>query len=259
MEDAGQKLKRVRERLGLKYRDVEEASQKIAARHASEEFSIALSRLSDIENKGTAPSLFRLYSLCVIYRIEISEVLLWYGLPLSSLASDIARLELERTHPVAVDLSGGVLQLPVSLDPGFDPERTTHLTRAIQRWGVMPLMLFSHLDLKSLRYGYIGTADYMMYPLLQPGALVVLDEGKKRVATGPWSHESQRPIYFLEHRDRYLCAWCSLKEGTLIVQPHPASGSDPEVYSYPEEIEIIGQVIGIAILLDPARRRRSGS
>jgi transcriptional regulator with XRE-family HTH domain len=256
MEDAGQKLKRVRERLGLKYRDVEEASQKIAARHANDEFAIALSRLSDIENKGTLPSLFRLYSLCVIYRIEISEVLAWYGLPLASMASDIARVDLERTHQVSVDVSDAVLQLPVQLDPGFDPNRTTHLTRAIQRWGVMPLMLFAHLDLKSLRYGYIGTLDYMMYPILQPGALVVLDEGKKRITSGPWSDETERPIYFLEHRDRYLCAWCTLRGDTLIVQPHPASGSDPEVFSYPDEIEVIGQVVGIANLLDPARRRR---
>ncbi len=256
MEDAGQKLKRVRERLGLKYRDVEEASQKLATRHNNDEFVIALSRLSDIENKGTLPSLFRLYSLSVIYRIEISEVLIWYGLPLASIPSDIARTDMERTHRVSVDVADGVIQLPVQLDPGFDPSRTTHLTRAIQKWGVMPLLLFAHLDLKSLRYGYIGTLDYMMYPLLQPGALVVLDEGKKRIATGPWSHESERPIYFLEHRDRYFCAWCALRDGTLIVQPHPASGSDPEVFSYPHEIEVIGQVVGIATLLDPGRRRR---
>ena len=66
----------------------------------------------------------------------------------------------------------------------IDANKTTHLTRAIQRWGLMPLMLFNHLDLKSLRYGYIGTGDYMMYPLLQPGALVVLDESKKRIVSG---------------------------------------------------------------------------
>ncbi|MEO8025724.1 MAG: helix-turn-helix transcriptional regulator [Bryobacteraceae bacterium] len=256
MEDAGQKLKRVRERLGLKYRDVEEASQRIAAHHQNDEFTIALSRLSDIENKGTIPSFFRLYSLCAIYRIEVLEVIAWYGVPVKSLPSDIARIELERTNLVSVDISDGVMQLPVLLDPGFDPSKTTHLTRAIQRWGVMPIMLFNHLDLKSLRYGYIGTDDFTMYPILQPGALVVLDEGKKRIATNTWLHESDRPIYFLELRDRYICAWCSLKDGTLIVQPHPSSGCDPEVFAYPDEIEVIGQVIGLATLLDPARRRR---
>ena len=68
MEDAGQKLKRVRERLKLRYRDVEEASQRIAQRQKNDEFAIALSRLADIENKGTVPSLYRLYSICAIYR-----------------------------------------------------------------------------------------------------------------------------------------------------------------------------------------------
>ena len=79
MDDPGQKLKRARERLNLRYRDVEEASVRIAERHANDEFSIALSRLSDIENKGTVPTIYRLYSLCAIYRLDFHEVLEWYG------------------------------------------------------------------------------------------------------------------------------------------------------------------------------------
>src|SRR5215470_9462326 len=78
MEEAGQKLKRARERLNLRYRDVEEASNQIAARHNNDEFVNALSRLSDIENKGTVPTIYRLYSLCTIYRLDIFEVLEWY-------------------------------------------------------------------------------------------------------------------------------------------------------------------------------------
>ncbi len=65
MEDAGRKLKQARERLNLRYRDVEQASLRIAERHKNDEFAVALSRLADIENKGTPPSLYRLYSLCV--------------------------------------------------------------------------------------------------------------------------------------------------------------------------------------------------
>ena len=64
MEEAEQKLKRARERLNLRYRDVEEASNQIAARHNNDEYVIALSRLSDIENKGTVPTIYRLYALC---------------------------------------------------------------------------------------------------------------------------------------------------------------------------------------------------
>src|SRR5579864_4914372 len=93
MEDAGQKLKRVRERLNLRYRDVEEASNQIAARHNNDEFVIALSRLSDIENQGTVPTIYRLYSLCTIYRLDINEVLGWYGVPMDSIAADAAGVQ----------------------------------------------------------------------------------------------------------------------------------------------------------------------
>src|SRR6476646_2535754 len=88
MEDAGQKLKKMRERLNLRYRDVEEASARIAARHDNDEFAVALSRLADIENKGTIPSIFRLYSLCAIYRLDISEVIGWYGISLGMIPAD---------------------------------------------------------------------------------------------------------------------------------------------------------------------------
>src|SRR5450631_489849 len=74
MDEAGQKLKKIRERLNLRFRDVEEASLKIAARRNNDEFIVALSRLADIENKGTIPSIYRLYSLCAIYRLDLPEV-----------------------------------------------------------------------------------------------------------------------------------------------------------------------------------------
>ena len=69
MERPGEKLRHARERLQLTYRDVVEASQQIARRRNSEEFAVALSRLADIENKGTLPTIYRLYTLCAIYRL----------------------------------------------------------------------------------------------------------------------------------------------------------------------------------------------
>ena len=72
MERPGDRLKRVRERLKLTYRDVEKASHQIALRRGSEEFAIALSRLADMENKQTVPSIYRIYSLSAIYRRRIA-------------------------------------------------------------------------------------------------------------------------------------------------------------------------------------------
>jgi transcriptional regulator with XRE-family HTH domain len=261
MEEAGQKLKRTRERLNLRYRDVEEASQRIAEMHRNDEFVIALSRLADIENKGTVPTPYRLYSLCAIYRLDYLEVLEWYGVDLAGLAGDSVRAaNIERTHPIGfVPDDRGEVLLPLSLDPGIDLRRTTYLSRMIQRWGRLPLMLLNGLDLKDHRYGFVGTDDWRMYPILQPGSLVLIDETKRKIGEAGWSNDFERPIYFFEHRTGYACCWCNLTDDRLLLQPHPASLCNPEIFAYPDEIEVLGQVTGVAMRLDLAKRRRTRS
>jgi len=125
MVEAGQRLRRARERLNLKYRDVEQASQLIAERRGNTEFVIRISRLSDIENQGTVPSIYRLYSLCCIYRLDITEVLGWYNVPLESMAADASLIQIEKTHGISFNPDAGAeAMLPISLDPGIDLRRT---------------------------------------------------------------------------------------------------------------------------------------
>jgi len=255
MEEPGQKLKRARERLNLRFREVEEASTKIARRHNNDEFIVALSRLADIENKGTIPSIYRLYALCAIYRLDLPEVLSWYGIPLDGVPGDADVIEHGRTHLVGFRPEDGEVQLPIALDPGLDLSRTAFLSRLIQQWGTVPLTLLSNIDLRNYRYGYIGTEDWSMFPLIPPGSLVVIDDSKRKIATSGWTSEFDRPIYFLEHREGYVCGWCSMSDGRLIVQPHPASNCDVESYAYPNEIEVVGQVTRIAMTLDAGHRR----
>src|SRR5207302_5175555 len=121
---------------------------------------------------------------------------------------------------------------------GIDLTKTVFLSRLIQRWGKLPLMLLNSVDLKSYRYGLIGTEDWYMHPIIRPGALVVIDETRRRIATSGWATEFERPIYFLEHRDGYACGWCVLRDARLTIQPHPSSMCDPESFDYPAEIEI---------------------
>jgi transcriptional regulator with XRE-family HTH domain len=256
-EDAGQRLKRARERLNLRYRDVEEASLRIAQNHHNDEFSVALSRLADIENKGTVPSIYRMYSLCAIYRLDMAEVLEWYGVDLGAMGADANSIEIERTHMIGFEAGvHGEAVIPLSLDPGLDVRRTTFLSRMIQRWGKLPLMLLNGFNVKAHRYGFIGTEDWSMYPVLQPGSLVLIDETRRKIATSGWANEFERPIYFIEHRSGYSCGWCSVSDQQLVLQPHPSSQCHPEVYAYPGEVDVIGQVIGVAMRLDPSRRRR---
>lgn len=256
MEEAGQRLKRVRERLNLRYRDVEEASVRIAQRHNNDEFMLGLSRLSDIENKGTVPTLYRLYSLCAIYRLDPYEVLGWYGVDFTTLISDSVLIEIEKTHTLEFHPgSFGDVRVPLSLDPGIDIRKTTFLSRMIQRWGRIPLILLESIDTRRHRYAFIGTEDWFMYPLLTPGSLVLIDETKRVVVNSGWTNEFERPIYFVERRDGYACGWCDQTSDSLILQPHPASMCAPAVLGL-EEVDIIGQVTGVAMHLDRAKKRR---
>lgn len=86
----GQQLRTVREQLGLTMRDVEAASARLAARHNNADFVIALSRLSDIETKGVVPNIYRLYSLAAVYRRDMHEILSWFGIDTSQLASEVS-------------------------------------------------------------------------------------------------------------------------------------------------------------------------
>lgn len=260
MDDAGQRLRRARERLNLRVREVEQASQRIAEKYHNLEFVVLINRISEIENRGLVPSLYKLYSLCAIYRLDFSEVLEWYGIDLASMPADALFTEVARTHAVGFhEPQHGDVTVPLSLDPGVDLRRTTYVSRMIQRWGKLSLMFLAGLEPKDHRYGFIGTDDWFMYPLLQPGSFVVIDETRRKIQNDGWTSEFDRPIYFLEHRDGYVCGWCSVNENRLIMVPHPGSGEVPLVFSLLSDVDVIGQVVGVAMRLDQARRRRARS
>jgi transcriptional regulator with XRE-family HTH domain len=255
VDSPGRRLRKTRERLDLKYRDVEEASLEIARRHDNQEFSVGLSRLADIENRGTVPSLYRLYSLCAIYGLSLSDVLSWYGVQLSELAVDAAKLNLRGTRMLDVNPPGTTaVELPLDVRAELDLSKTLYLSPLVKCWGMVPVTLLGALDLRRTRYAFIGTEDWSMYPIIAPGSLVQIDETKKEIAEGGWVSEHERPIHFLEHRDGYRFGWCTRKDGLLILQPHSASHTMPEVFRS-REVDVVGQVVGVAMRLNMGKRR----
>ena len=247
---SGQRLRTLREELGLTIRDVEAASERIAARHSNEDFALSPSRLSDIETKGILPNVYRLYSLAVIYRQDLRELLRWYGVDLTETAADLALAEPPKSHRAETLNSVIAADVPVRMDPGFDLRRTSNLGRLIERWGVVPLTYLSQFSATKYIYGYIGSEDFTMYPVLLPGSFIQVDESANKVMEGNWRSEYERPIYFVELRDGYTACWCSLKEDYLILQPHPLSPAPVRVLRLSQEVEVLGRVVGIAMRLD---------
>jgi len=246
---AGLNLRGLRERLGLTMREVESASARIAERHGNEEFGVSPSRLSDIETKGLVPSIFRLYSLAIVYRSDLRELLAWYGIDLSLSAADL-QLNLPPKSHIEQTLQGTAkVAIPTRLDPSFDPRRSANLSRMVEQWGSVPLGYLANLSQDKYMYGYVGSEDFTMYPLLPPGTFLQVDEARTKIEQALWRSELERPIYFVETRDGYTCCWCSLKGDDIVLHSHPLSPVPVRVLRHPREAEVIGQVVGIALKL----------
>jgi transcriptional regulator with XRE-family HTH domain len=249
MITGGQKLRVLREKLGLTMRDTESASERIARKRQNEEYLVPISRLSDFETKGVIPSIYRLYSLAVIYRRDLREILLWYGVSLEIQAPDLEISAPPKSHLSNALVNMTVVQMPVKMDPGFDPRKTMNFGRMVEQWGTVPLAYLEQFAKVDFTYGYIGNDDLTMYPILPPGSFIQVDESRDKVLEGGWRSEYERPIYFVETRDGHTCCWCTLTREEIILQPHPLSPVPPRVLRYPQQAEVIGQVVGVAMRL----------
>jgi hypothetical protein len=149
---------------------------------------------------------------------------------------------------VSIERDQETCSIPVKLDPGFDLRATSDLGRMVQQWGTVPLSMLSHLAAQDYTYAFIGHEDFTMYPILQPGSFVQVDESRTRVVERQWRSEYERPIYFVETRDGFTCCWCSFGlNNSLVLQPHPLSPAQVRILRHPQEAEVIGQVVGIAM------------
>ncbi len=249
MVTGGEKLRLIRDNLGLTMRDVETASERIARKRNNEEHLVPISRLSDFETKGVIPSIYRLNSLAMIYRRDLREILLWYGVDLNIAVSDLEISAPPRSHLSRALAHMTSVQMPAKMDPSFDTRKTLDFGRMVEQWGMVPLAYLDQLAKLDFTYGYIGSEDLTMYPILLPGSFIQVDESRDKVREGEWRSEYERPIYFVETRDGHTCCWCTLTQDEIILQPHPLSPVQPRVFPYPQQAEVIGQVVGVAMRL----------
>jgi transcriptional regulator with XRE-family HTH domain len=247
--NAGSSLRTLREKLGLTMRDVEAASEKIARKRVNEEYVVPISRLSDVETKGVTPSIYRLYSLAVIYRVNFQGMLHLYGVETDPSVSDLESCAPPKSHLAPALKNLGMAKVPVRMDPSFNPRKTLNFGRMIEEWGIVPLAYLEDLSKTGFTYGFIGSEDLTMYPILPPGSFIQVDESKGKVIDGGWRSEYERPIYFVETRQEFVCCWCTLAKDSIILQPHPLSPVAPRVLAYPQDAEVIGQVVGVAMRL----------
>jgi transcriptional regulator with XRE-family HTH domain len=245
----GERLRQFRLRLGLTTREVSEASRKIAGEEGSADFMISHARLVQIESGDSTPSVHKLFTLSAVYGVKLSDLLSLY-LDTDNTAKHHISGGFQNTHLLDFDASEAPVAFPKQFNSSFDVSKTNLLSRMVEVWGEVPASLLRQLSLRKTMWGVIGLGDYTMYPMLRPGSLVQIEPSIKRPPLESRSRsEYERPLYFVELRDSYICCWCELKKGRLFCVPHPLSPVGIRDFSHPHEAELVGQVTAVACRL----------
>jgi transcriptional regulator with XRE-family HTH domain len=251
MAHAGDRLRNLRIRRGLSIRKVADLSRVVAVDRNCNDFAISHARLAQVENDESVPSIFKLFSLSVIYGVPLNELLSVY-VELGEIGRLHHSMNELRTHTVVVDHyhpNGKTVSLPTRFHPDAKPRETNLLSCMVEAWGEVPWSVLEKLRLRKFRYGWIGLSDYTMSPLIRPGSFVQIDESQKVHPAAQHRTEFDRPIYFIESRAGYLCSWCEVSKGRLTSIPHPLSPCSAQHFAFPSEADIIGRVTGIATRL----------
>jgi hypothetical protein len=234
-------------RVQLSTRDVERLSRTIADEKKSRDYYISHAWLTDAENGAYVPSIFKLYSLSIIYKRRYDEILGFFGIRMSDLAHEQSRLTLPHTHLIAGQAEDMVpsMRIPAAMQDRIDLEKTNLVSRMFGRWGGVPASLLgtNNYDV----YGYVGTEDFTLFPLIRPGSFVQIDASQRRVDQSSWKTEFDRPIYFVELRESYACSWCESREGRLLLIPCPQARRPVREVRFPGDADIVGRVTAVSM------------
>src|SRR3989442_13548942 len=254
----GQGLKGLGGALGIKRSRVQTYSHLIARTQGNQRYCISHTSLVEIENSSRVPSVHKLFTLSAVYRINFVDLLLFFGIDLDQINTARLAVKLPKTHLVPSEIydTERRVSFPVRFDPGAKIEETNLLSRIVQAWGEIPIAFVQNLGVRKYLYGFIGMDDYTLYPMIRPGAFVQIDDQDTKIQSESWDNEFERPIYFFQLREDYACGWCELEGKVLSIIPHSLSGRKTTQFDYPDEINVLGRVVAVAM---PLRRKPSRS
>lgn len=92
----------------------------------------------------------------------------------------------------------------------------------------------------------VGESDRTLFPLVRPGAAVLVDTQERRIASRrEFTNDFDRPIYMVEIREGFVCCWCDMKADhlQLTIVSHPLSDKECRSLPYPGDIHVVGRVV----------------
>ena len=240
---AGETLRRLRTNRGITARAVERASQRIAAAKSDKRFHISNGWLVQLENGASEPGICKLFTLSVIYDVSFLDLVKIYNLDIDDVRKYKTIANSDTTQLLSYELEPASNEVLDRWQGSGSRETTLIPVASVQNEQTfLPQDQGSHP--KGLVYGFIGLNDFTMYPLIRPGSLVRIDTRQRKLQTIIWKNDYQRPIYFVELRNAYVCSWCELVGKDLLLIPHHSSSQNIRRFLFGREAEIVGRVIG---------------
>jgi transcriptional regulator with XRE-family HTH domain len=244
MAEVGVRLRTIRRQWELSLREVENRSFRLAEEWGNQSYLVSASWLNRLERGEHELTVNKLLALAHIYCVSPTQLL---NSEHSTDDSPVLSRQLSNPNGTMLLTEGPLGDQAKYLLPdtiGVDPPDETMILPAES--GHMPY-----------RRGVIGKHDRTLDPMIPPGSMVQIDSQKRAIVSRKdWTHEFQRPIYFLMTRDAYFCGWCELDRDSewLTIIPHPLSPASSRRWRYRKEIETIGRVTFVAIPLYPEQR-----
>jgi transcriptional regulator with XRE-family HTH domain len=254
-QEFGKRLRAEREHLRLSLRQVQDLSRDIASQRKNSEYYIAHSSLADFESGKQVPNIYKLYTLSVIYRRQYEELATLFDVPVGEAQKDHKTLIFPQTYLVGAASEFGEAAILSSreLRDRLRSERTNLLSKIIENWEDVPSSLLQQIDWRDSLYAYIGIQDKTLDPIIRPGSFVQIDPRQRTIPPVKWHDDFDRPIFFFELRERYVCSWCELYGSQLILVPTAHSHANARHIRYPDDATIVGRVTGVAMRIAEMR------
>ena len=238
-------LRHARATMHVSLREASEVSRRIADILRDARYYISPSSLCDYELRNTAPRRIQTaITLCSLY-----------GLPLQSLL-EAMRIDLKGTgtEPMPDQFGSRVSAVSSPENQDATNEQPGFLGHLLEQSEEVPFFLRQSMEVLSglgdvslNDFFWVGGRQDVLHPYLENGLLALVNRRLRRpvhFASKPLCHQ---PVYVLLKRDgTYLCACCSIENGTLVVHPYSKDFHRADVFRYHHDVEVIGQIVMIA-------------
>jgi hypothetical protein len=233
--------------LGLSYKDIVFASERLARQNNNSDMRIGKSTLGNIISGSIRqPGTAKLDSLRIILNLSRADMDAAIGLQPERRFVEQMEMTRARTHEVPIDAvtRHRRIKLPI-LREDTNLEKTQFFEGSLKSWISIEVEYISSFYPPYLAYVVMGEDDTNASPIAPPGSRLLVNKLLNNVYPAENASFHERELFYVMTPNGLTCTYAELVVGDKIVLiPHPASGNVREEFNR-DEVTIIGQVVGV--------------